>query len=47
MKKNSQGFVGYKRMILPPQSRDLNSLENYWYKDGKQFANKEELKKAI
>ena len=49
-----QGITGNRLMVWPPQSPDLNPIENYWaafkallYKNGRQFTNKNELWNAI
>lgn len=49
-----QGFTGSKIMNLPPQSPDLNPIENLWgilkrriYENGRQFASKNELWSCI
>ena len=50
----SKGIKDAKLMVWPPLSPDINPIENLWfvvkqrlYEAGKQYYNKNELKKAI
>ena len=50
----AMGIKGEKLMVWPPSSPDLNPIENLWsilkqkmYKDGRQFASKQQLWEAI
>jgi len=50
----TNGFTGNRLMTWPPQSPDLNPIENYWgalkqllYANGKQYDNNEQLWQGI